>query len=132
MKNIWEFTKLLVTIGFCVWVLALIGGCAITLTEEEAAKCGDEACLIAALENKKEQIQYERENRRIKERDDIVTFINGCKAAGGNLLINSTWHGTSCRHQRARQGVCVPRNARLMDYQCISDWALRDILNGRR
>lgn len=78
---------------FCVIILMLVlSACATTLTKEEEAECSStedkETCLVDALENKKVEEQYRREDRDTLFREQFYEFAATCKASGGAIWIS--------------------------------------------
>lgn len=76
----------------CVVFLVLaLSACALTLTDEEKDKClpveDVETCLVNALESKKEDARYRREDRDTLFREQFYRFAADCRAHGGYVGI---------------------------------------------
>lgn len=78
----------------------VLSACSTQLTKEEAALCsGDEKCLEHKLEVKVEEIQYNREVRRIAYLERYETFKLRCEATRQNVwIVRKTTTSPRCRN----------------------------------
>ena len=124
MKKIWIIVLALLSLIF--------GSSCSVITKEQrreiTAECGANTVCVTEKEDEiREDVMYERENQRIKERDDILILMQNCKARGHIL-----WYSGRQGMQRAKgrkNKYFIPHHARLMNYSCLSRDETRRILD---
>lgn len=87
------------------------------------------------LDEKREDMIYERENRRLMEREEILSLMITCNALR-YVLIVKTYGSDKLRNKaKHRRGPPtlddIPPYAHLVDYACISPHDLRNIMRER-
>ncbi len=137
MKTLFEIVRIVIVLAFCFAVVVLlVGGCgSIPLTKDECNGATfptaheHELCLKAAKDY--EQEQYEKEDRRIKRRDKLIVFLNGCDALPNAMIFETIKMGRSkLPNGRERQKALkkygykythgnVDRRALRSDFDCV-------------
>ena len=126
--------------------LALLIGCAgVKLTPEETTiitlACKDDAiCMVAAtdkaLADKVEQLEYEREDRRIIKRDKLIAFLNACDASEDLAILEKIYIRSHLSTDRQIRKALkeydykythdnVSRKARRQDFHCVDPRQIR-------
>jgi hypothetical protein len=100
VRLIREIAQTIVVLIACVFVVLLVVGCASApMTHDQcnatkyATAMEHEQCLRAAADY--EQLQHEKEDRRLIKMDELISFLNACDKAP-HLLVMETRHGRAC------------------------------------